>query len=234
MKADYNKNIGPMADTSYNVHEAILGMLKAGKGKVLDLGAGFGLLSKKIGELGYDVTACELDPVRISHIRKIGLKCDKVDLNCKLPYNDRLFDIVISSDVIEHLTRPYDFIQEIGRVTKKGGMLIITTPNIMNWYSRIKFLFSGIYNNYFTEKEFEGDGYHITPLHHLQLRFMLNRAGFVVEGMKSNQCTGLINCSSAKIFVASLLLLPVRGFMKPRNKILLEGDILIVQASKVK
>jgi len=29
-------------------------------------------------------------------------------------------------------------------------------------------------------------------------------------------------------------LLPVRGFMKPRNKILLEGDILIVQASKVK
>lgn len=234
MKQNYNDNARPMADTSYNVHETILSMVENNEGKALDLGAGFGLLSRKLEDVGLKVTACELDPVRISNIRRLGIKCDRVDLDCRLPYKSKEFDLVVSSDVIEHLKCPYSFVQEIGRVTRKGGAAIISTPNIMNWYSRIKFLFSGVYNNYFTEKEFEGRGYHISPLHYFQLRWMLEQACFRVETVRSNQCTGLINPSGFKILLSSLLLLPARIFMKPKSLPLLEGDILIVKAVKVR
>lgn len=234
MKRGYNDNSRSVEDTSYNVHETIAGMVDSGRGSALDLGAGFGLLSARLRDRGYDVTACDLDPKRISHVRRLGIRCDSVDLDGGLPYKPRSFDLVVSSDVIEHLRSPYQFVQEIGRVTRKGGRAIISTPNIMNWYSRLKFLFSGIYNNYFTEKEFEGEGYHVSPLHHLQLRWMLGQAGFRVEEVRANQYSGLINTGGTKIFAASLLSLPLRAFMKPKDRAILEGDILIVRAVKVK
>lgn len=234
MRKGYNDNTSPIADTSYNVHETIIGMLDKGKGRALDAGAGFGLLSKKMAELGYDVTACELDPVRIRHVRTLGIRCDKVDLNDKLPYKSGAFDIVVSSDVVEHLRNPFSAIIEMGRVTKKGGLVIISTPNTMNWYSRIKFLFSGVYNNYFTEKEFEGRGYHISPLHYYQLRWMMEQAGLEIVEIRANQYSGVLNFSSLKIAASSILSLPARLFMKPRIRPLLEGDIIIVKAKKVK
>ena len=39
------------------------------------------------------------------------------------------FDVVIASEVIEHVPDPQSFIQEISRLTKPGGKLIITTLN---------------------------------------------------------------------------------------------------------
>lgn len=232
MKKGYNDNTAAAEDTSCNVHETVMSMIGGGGGRALDLGAGFGLLSKRLKDAGFAVTACELDPERISNVRKLGIECDSVDLDGKLPYKNGKFDIVVSSDVIEHLKSPYNFVQEAGRVTKTGGIFIVSMPNIMNWYSRLKFLVSGVYNNYFTEKEFEGDGYHISPLHYLQLKWMLEQAGFRIDSAVSNQYSGLINFSGIKIFASSLLMLPFRIIMKPKNKAILEGDILIVKARK--
>jgi SAM-dependent methyltransferase len=234
MEKGYNDNSREFEDTSYNVHETISGLIGPGKGNLLDLGAGFGLLAARMKGLGYSPVACELDPDRVAAIRKRGIRCERVDLNGKLPFRAGKFDVVVSSDVIEHLHSPYGFIQEAGRVTRKGGTFVLSIPNIMNWTSRLKFLTAGVYNNYFTEKEFDGEGYHISPLHHLQLRWMLEQAGFRVEAMSANQYTGLINAGSIKMLALSLLSLAPRVFMKPKNKALLEGDILIIKARKVR
>ncbi len=234
MRKGYNDNREAIEDTSYGVQDTIVSMLDANRGKALDLGAGFGLLSKRLKDIGYSVTACELDTARIRHVRKLGIRCDSVDLNGKLPYKSGSFDLVASSDVIEHLKAPYNLIQETGRVLRKGGIFIISTPNIMNWYSRLKFLMSGVYNNYFTEREFSGEGYHISPLHYYQLRWMLEQAGFRIEGLRSNQYSGFINLSGIKIFLSSIIALPARVFMKPKSRPLLEGDILVIKAVKVR
>jgi len=48
----------------------------------------------------------------------------------ELPYKDGVFNVVIIKHIVEHLPDPQKAIQEIGRVTEKGGTLILATPNL--------------------------------------------------------------------------------------------------------
>ena len=48
----------------------------------------------------------------------------------ELPYGDGVFNVVIIKHIVEHLPDPQKAIQEIGRVTEKGGTLILATPNL--------------------------------------------------------------------------------------------------------
>ncbi|MDF1527115.1 MAG: class I SAM-dependent methyltransferase [bacterium] len=51
-----------------------------------------------------------------------------------LPFIENSFDLIICSEVIEHLPHRELFLSEAHRVLKKGGILILTTPNWMSWY----------------------------------------------------------------------------------------------------
>ncbi len=214
-----------------NVHNTVLGLAKGLSGKALDIGAYDGVLAVKLKELGFETSACDIDTSRFDE-NKLGIKCDKADLNEGLPYPDNSFDLVCLVEVIEHLKRPYDAVQEISRVLKKNGVLVITTPNILNWYSRFKFFVDGYYNHYFSEKQFLGEGYHISPMHFWQLRYLLSQAGLEIEETTSNKYLGKLNFSYPKIFVFSLISLVLRPFMKLKEKPLFEGDILIIKARK--
>jgi SAM-dependent methyltransferase len=46
-----------------------------------------------------------------------------------LPFAPNDFDVTLMTDVIEYLPRPGDLLAEIVRVSKPGGVVIITTPN---------------------------------------------------------------------------------------------------------
>lgn len=46
-----------------------------------------------------------------------------------LPFDDASFDCVITFQVIEHIRRDAQFVAEIGRVLRPGGLLVLTTPN---------------------------------------------------------------------------------------------------------
>ncbi len=48
----------------------------------------------------------------------------------ELPYQNGAFNVVIIKHIVEHLPDPAKAIQEIGRVTEKGGILILATPNL--------------------------------------------------------------------------------------------------------
>ncbi len=66
-----------------------------------------------------------------------------VDLRKRLPYDDASFDVVLLVDVIEHLSDHQAALGELSRILKPGGVLILTTPNIMRLNSRVHFLLSG-------------------------------------------------------------------------------------------
>lgn len=48
----------------------------------------------------------------------------------ELPYDEGVFNVVIIKHIVEHLPDPARAIREIGRVTEKGGTLILATPNL--------------------------------------------------------------------------------------------------------
>lgn len=98
---------------------------------VLDIGCGDGVLSYLITTEGGRVSGVDYSDLAISLARKktIGAKIDfTVGSAYELPYADNSFDAVVSSDVIEHLQEVKIFLQEIKRVVKIGGIVVISTP----------------------------------------------------------------------------------------------------------
>jgi SAM-dependent methyltransferase len=56
------------------------------------------------------------------------------------PVDSDFFDAVVAGDIIEHLIDTDIFLEELKRVVRPGGYLLITTPNLAWWWSRIRLL----------------------------------------------------------------------------------------------
>jgi SAM-dependent methyltransferase len=89
------------------------------KGAVLDLGAGSAkyrdIIKKKAdGYRAFDIASGP-------HIDVVG---DIFDM----PFENGSFDVVVSTQVLEHVERPWIMIKEIGRILKKDGICIVTSP----------------------------------------------------------------------------------------------------------
>lgn len=60
------------------------------------------------------------------------------------PAPDEFFDAIVAGDVIEHLEDTDVFLEELRRVLRPEGRLIVTTPNLAWWWSRLRLLFGKI------------------------------------------------------------------------------------------
>lgn len=56
-----------------------------------------------------------------------------------LPFVNECFDLAICGEIIEHLPKPERLIEEVGRVLKKGGEVIISTPNAANIFRKMSY-----------------------------------------------------------------------------------------------
>ncbi|HEY6167984.1 MAG TPA: methyltransferase domain-containing protein [Verrucomicrobiae bacterium] len=58
---------------------------------------------------------------------------DRFDIEAAFPYADDTFDLVLFTEVLEHITRdPMHTLAEINRITRPGGWLILSTPNCVS------------------------------------------------------------------------------------------------------
>jgi 2-polyprenyl-3-methyl-5-hydroxy-6-metoxy-1,4-benzoquinol methylase len=104
--------------------------------RLLDAGCGTGWFSKLSVERGAIVTSMDIGENLLS---KVALKCNServLGSILNIPFEDNVFDIVVSSEVIEHVSDPYLAMQELFRVLKPGGVMVLTTPNKI-WYFAI-------------------------------------------------------------------------------------------------
>lgn len=99
-----------------------------------------------------------------------------------LPFADASFDLVTCTEVIEHLEHYRQTLREMHRVLKPAGRLVVTTPNILNLKSRIRFLIFGFYNLFgplhTLESNLHDTGGHINPVSSFYLTHSLLDAGF--------------------------------------------------------
>lgn len=136
MIIQYLKYIG--AETGYKRNAVVEDMLPVKKNcAYLDVGCGDAELTleraKKL--LTRNVWGIEVldSEIKKAKAKKIIIK--KSDLNDKLLFNDKQFDIITATQVIEHLYDIDVFVSEIYRMLKPGGILIISTENLSAWHN---------------------------------------------------------------------------------------------------
>jgi ubiquinone/menaquinone biosynthesis C-methylase UbiE len=93
---------------------------------ILEIGAGTGRQAREMAEYGYHVEAIDLASSNYSPHRSWPI----IDYDGKnIPFPDNHFDIVFSSNVLEHMTQVVKFQDEIMRVLKPDGIAIHIVPS---------------------------------------------------------------------------------------------------------
>jgi 2-polyprenyl-6-hydroxyphenyl methylase/3-demethylubiquinone-9 3-methyltransferase len=95
----------------------------------LDGGCGPGRAIERLRARGARVVALDLAPRMLALARSRGAARAVAGDVARLPFADDTFDVVLSSEVIEHTPEPLASARELLRVLRPGGHLVLSTPN---------------------------------------------------------------------------------------------------------
>jgi SAM-dependent methyltransferase len=177
----------PIELSTPTIHRAILRAIEKAaptglSGDYLDVGSGVGKLLDLI-RARYPVNCFACDYTH-ELMRSPGQQVEIVDLNHEpLPYADNRFSLVTCAETIEHLERYRETIREIYRVLKPGGTAIVSTPNILNLRSRMRYMIFGFASLFgplaVGEQDVHSSHGHINPVGWFYLAHAISDAGFV-------------------------------------------------------
>ena len=98
--------------------------------RLLEIGSGLGHLVAQL-EDSFDTYGMDVNYWAVNQSKSVvndsALQAASAQ---ELPYKDNSFNVVIIKHIVEHLPDPKKAVAEIGRVTEKGGTLILATPNL--------------------------------------------------------------------------------------------------------
>lgn len=119
-----------------------------------------------------DVSA-KMGEVCVQRVKDAGLKdCRWLQVHdYDLPFDDGTFDAVLCFETVEHFPNPERMVSEIGRVTRPGGMLVLTTPSVLWEPVHALAAVTGFHHS---------EGPH-RFIRYQRLRRMIEAAGFVIE-----------------------------------------------------
>jgi SAM-dependent methyltransferase len=185
------------------------------RGPLLEIPAGEGALAWQLHKLGYEVTGGDIDP---AFFKVRPLRCIYLDMDRPFPLPDGSFDFISCVEGIEHLQDQFQFVRECHRILRPNGHLVLSTPNILNLGSRLKFLFSGFYslvprpiNEFSQVPVFD----HIHPVTYYQLRYILHTQGFHITEI----ATDIFRRSAAGLYwlKPAIRLYSIRTMRKERD-----------------
>jgi len=119
----------------------ILKRIGYGDLNVLDAGCGIGLYSFEIAKRGFNVTGIDIEKEKINTAKEISEKAGiKINFLCdnlmKIKLKDK-FDIIVCSEVLEHIKNDKKVINNLSKLLTKDGKIIITVPKLSPYSKNI-------------------------------------------------------------------------------------------------
>jgi len=101
---------------------------------ILDFGCGGGRYLEVFARIvpKEKLIGVEVDEIEVKCVREKGFQCLQISPEKDfLPFEEKIFDIVFSSNVIEHIPRNiyFSYLNEFKRILKPGGRFVLGTPN---------------------------------------------------------------------------------------------------------
>ena len=128
----YKTHLRKRREYVQNIISKVLNKEKAGK--ILDVGCGDGSNLRWLSDFTYNLWGTDYNLLRLKRAKKIGKKLE-IDTKLflanilSLPFSANSFDIIFFNHVIEHIVEDEIALKKIFNITKKGGTVILGTPN---------------------------------------------------------------------------------------------------------
>ena len=149
---------------------------------------------------GVDITDHRIDKARESNIRFINSDLMSSNLH------DNYFDAVYLDSVLEHVINPIEYLKEIFRILKKGGILYLGVPNEDSLFNDVRNIAYKFTKKKITEKikPFQSP-FHINGFNKNSLKFSLQKTGFNIVKLRNFACR--VEFMKAKPFTKEYLVL---------------------------
>ena len=129
--------------------------------RLLDCGSGKGRLTWYCSATNIDWYGLDVDLKRMRQARETGrYRMAMGDLDVALPYRDNSFDIVVSSHVLEHIKYPEKGVEELRRVLKPGGMIVVGVPIYGPVLRIFRIMIGPVLDCYFILRKGQTTGHH--------------------------------------------------------------------------
>jgi 2-polyprenyl-3-methyl-5-hydroxy-6-metoxy-1,4-benzoquinol methylase len=212
-------------------------LVQAPNPRLLDIGCAAGLFLSLAEKRGLHGEGLELNELYIDYIKAHRPVTVHKKLLEEMNYPDFSLDVVTLWDVLEHLPKPVETLQEISRILTRGGILALTTIN------------HACINERLLKERWR---YYMPPDHLCSftpalLRWMLNRSGFTVVSIRHQYMFEVVadqyfkflipspasnGLSAALNKVKKLLYLVLAVSSQAFFRVLRSGDLLTVYAKK--
>jgi 2-polyprenyl-3-methyl-5-hydroxy-6-metoxy-1,4-benzoquinol methylase len=135
---------------------------------IIDLGCGAGsIVARTTRELDFAI-ATDHDPHLLSAARRCGSNAVQLDLDADLPFSSDSIHVVLCTDVIEHIIEPGRILEEMHRILRPGGLLIVFTPP----YDSIRWNLAERLHHFVTKRRAD----HISPFTRESLAWWVGRS----------------------------------------------------------
>lgn len=169
------------------IYRAVAGVLERQRasGVLCDVGCGQGHLWPVVARR---FSRCiGVDAIRYDGLpAEVEFRAADID-RAALPVDDGFADITVAVETIEHLENPRAFVRELARITRPGGLVVVTTPNQLSVLS----LLSLVTKRQFSAFQENSYPAHRTALLEIDLRRIAAECGLIVKEV-THTCRGRI------------------------------------------